>query len=102
MITTNVECVEGPAFQPSHPGEIFKNQILSRYELSISEAARRLGVSRKHLTNFCNAHVPCSTDLAQRIAAATDSGVAMWINLQAAYDTWSAEHQDAPEVQSFS
>jgi addiction module HigA family antidote len=100
-MTMSAEPVAGPAFQPSHPGEIFKNQILSRYDLSISEAARRLGVSRKHLTNFCNAHVPCSTDLAQRIAVATGSGVAMWINLQAAYDTWAAEHREAPDVQSF-
>ena len=95
------ELVEAPKFKPSHPGGVFKRQLLESYELSISEAARRLGVSRKHLTNFCNEHVPCSLDLAQRIAAATGSGVAMWINLQANYDTWIAENSEAPEVKAF-
>ncbi|MCD8520653.1 MAG: HigA family addiction module antitoxin [Saccharospirillaceae bacterium] len=98
---TNVSNVLKPRFKPSHPGLVFKRQVLEGYELSITEAARRLGVSRKHLTNFSNGHVPCSLDLAQRIAAATGSGVAVWINLQANYDTWLAEHTDTPDVVAF-
>tara|TARA_R110001583_G_scaffold57852_2_gene172831 strand:- start:9 stop:308 length:300 start_codon:yes stop_codon:yes gene_type:complete len=90
-----------PNFKPSHPGLVFKRQVLEGYELTITEAANRLGVSRKHLSNFSNGNVSCSLDLAQRIAAATDSGVAVWINLQANYDTWIAENTEKPHVVTF-
>lgn len=95
----NMEKVSAPKFKPTHPGEMFKRRLLDEYKISLTEAAKRLGVSRKHLTNFANGHVSCSVELAQRIAAATGSGVGLWINLQANYDIWQAENQAAPKVE---
>lgn len=97
---TDTEVLSLPKFKPSHPGGIFKRQVLAENNLTVTEAAERLGITRKHMSNFCNEHVPCSVDLAQRIAAATGSGVAMWINLQAKYDTWVAEHSEPPKVKA--
>ena len=97
---SDTEVLSAPQFKPSHLGGIFKRQILAENNLTVTEAADRLGITRKHLSNFCNEHVPCSLDLAQRIAAATGSGVAMWINLQAKYDTWLAEHSEPPKVKA--
>ena len=84
--------------KPTHPGFIFKRRILARNELSITQAAKYLKVSRQTLSKFCNGDCSCSLDLASRIATATGSTVALWINLQAAYDTWQAEQIEHPEV----
>jgi addiction module HigA family antidote len=87
--------------KPTHPGFIFKRRILDRHELSIAQAAKFLHVSRQTLSKFCNGKCPCSLDLASRISTATGSTVALWINLQAAYDTWQAEQIEHPEVTLF-
>lgn len=87
--------------KPTHPGLIFKRQVLERLGLSIQQAAGYLGVSRQTLSRFCNGSLPCTQNLARRIAEATDSNVAVWINLQASVDAWEAEHMEAPAVSKF-
>lgn len=84
---------------PNHPGLVFRSQILEEHGISVTKAAKALGVSRTTMSNFCHGHIPCSADLAQRIALATDSNVALWINLQANYDAWQAEHGEQPKVE---
>jgi antitoxin HigA-1 len=84
---------------PTHPGLIFRIQILEENAISVTKAAKALGVSRTTMSNFCHGHIPCSGDLAQRIALATDSNVGLWINLQANYDAWQAEHGEQPVVE---
>lgn len=87
--------------KPTHPGFIFKRRILDGRDLSIAQAAKFLDISRQTLSKFCNGNCPCSLDLASRIAIATGSNVAFWINLQAAYDTWQAEQIEHPEITLF-
>ena len=87
--------------KPTHPGLIFKRQILARLGLSIQQSADYLGVSRQTMSKFCNGATPCSLGLARRIADATGGNVAFWINLQAAVDAWEAENMDAPKVTRF-
>jgi len=55
--------------KPTHPGIVFKTDVLDALDLSISKAADIIGISRKHLSAFVNGNVPCSKELAQRIAA---------------------------------
>lgn len=83
---------------PTHPGVLFRIQILEENEITISAAAKALGVSRQTMSNFCNGHIPCSPEMAQRIALAIDSNVGVWINLQAKYDAWHAENGEKPLV----
>ncbi|WP_263081919.1 HigA family addiction module antitoxin [Endozoicomonas sp. Mp262] len=81
--------------KPTHPGYFFKVDVLAANNVSISEAARTLGVSRKHLSAFVNEKVPCSRDLAKRLALATETSIASWLSMQAAVDVWEAEHDDS-------
>lgn len=87
--------------KPTHPGFIFKRRILDRHKLTITQAADYLDVSRQTLSKFCNGNCACSLDLASRIATATGSTVAVWINLQATYDTWQAEQIEHPKITLF-
>lgn len=87
--------------KPTHPGFIFKRRILDRLEMTITQAAKYLGVSRVTMSNFCNGKSPCTHELARRIAEATGSNVAVWINMQANLDTWEAEHMAKPSVTKF-
>lgn len=83
--------------KPAHPGELFKRRVLDKLDISVTDAAKILGVSRKTLSEFVNGKSKCSQSMARRLAISVDSGVGMWINMQAKYDTWEAEQMDEPE-----
>lgn len=78
--------------KPSHVGVFFKRRFIDENDaLNMSNTAKFLGVSRQHLTNLCKGSVPCSPEMAARLAIATDTNVAFWLNMQANYDAWEAE-----------
>jgi addiction module HigA family antidote len=54
--------------------------------LSVSEAARWLGVSRKQLSDLVNGHAGISAEMAIRLHKAFGGGAETWVRLQAAYD----------------
>jgi addiction module HigA family antidote len=84
--------------KPTHPGEVFLLDVLEPLNVSITEAARRLGVSRKHLSNVCNGSVRLSPELAARIAIATDTSIQSWLGMQTALDVWEMEQSQHPPV----
>lgn len=77
--------------KPTHPGEFFKEEILEERGISVTSAAESLGITRKSLSVFINGRSKCSHAMARRLAEATGTGVAFWINMQAKLDTWEAE-----------
>ena len=87
--------------KPTHPGAFFKRNVLERLNLTVKDAAEHLGVSRKSLSEFINGKSRCSQAMARRLAEATGSGVAVWVNMQANYDAWEAENMEMPEVTKF-
>lgn len=78
--------------KPLHPGYFLKEAILDEREISITQAAKNLGITRKALSEFINEKSKCSHMMARRLAEATGTGVAFWINMQANLDTWEAEN----------
>ncbi|GAA4362870.1 HigA family addiction module antitoxin [Kangiella marina] len=86
--------------KPTHPGLAFKLDVLEPIGMSISKAATMLGITRKHLSNFVNERVPCTPDLAHRLAIFTETSVASWLNMQNALNIWEEEQKgDIPEVE---
>ena len=85
--------------KPTHPGKLFKLDVLEPLGITISDAAEVMQISRKHLSNFVNERVDCSRDLAKRLAMATDTSVASWLNMQTALDVWKAEHDNSENYQ---
>ncbi|MBU2023721.1 MAG: HigA family addiction module antidote protein [Gammaproteobacteria bacterium] len=78
--------------RPTHPGEFFKDEILDERGISVTAAAKYLGVTRKAMSEFVNGKTKCSHAMARRLAESTGTGVAIWINMQAKLDTWEAEN----------
>ena len=85
---------------PPHPGEILRQDYLEPLELSVTEAARALGVARKTLSAILNERAGISPAMAHRLSKAVDTTPELWINLQAQYDLWKARDIDIGRVRS--
>jgi addiction module HigA family antidote len=75
---------------PPHPGEIIRELCLEPLGLSVSEAAKALGVSRKTLSEILNGRAGISPEMAIRLAIAFDTTPESWMNQQTQYDLWRA------------
>jgi antitoxin HigA-1 len=75
-----------PMKNPSHPGAVFYWSVLEPLGVSVSEAARLLGVRRATLSAVVNARASLSPDLALRIEKAFGPKVDLMLRIQAAYD----------------
>ena len=71
---------------PPHPGLSVRHDCLEPLGLSVTEAARKLGISRKQLSDIVNGHAGISPEMAIRLDKAFGGGADTWFRLQAAYD----------------
>ncbi|MFZ2446822.1 MAG: HigA family addiction module antitoxin [Syntrophobacteraceae bacterium] len=78
---------------PPHPGEIIREQCLAPLGLSVTAAAKGLGVTRKTLSELLNGHSGVSPDMAIRLAKAFGGSAETWLRLQMQYDLWQAEQR---------
>lgn len=76
---------------PPHPGEVIKELCLEPLGLSVTDAAKALGVSRKTLSTLLNSRSGISPEMALRLAKAFDTSPESWLNQQMQYDLWIAE-----------
>lgn len=77
--------------KPSHPGEILKRQYIEPLEITITDAAQAIGVTRQALSNLTNCHTDISIEMSLRLAKAFDTTPEFWLNLQKNYDLWHAQ-----------
>jgi antitoxin HigA-1 len=71
---------------PPHPGLSVRHDCLEPLGLSVTDAARKLGVSRKQLSDVLNGHSGISPEMAIRLDKAFGGGADTWFRLQATYD----------------
>ena len=84
-------------FNPPHPGETLREDILPGLGLTVAAAARQLGVSRGHLSRVLSCQVPVSPDLALRLEQWLINPPAdVWLRMQVAYDLWETRHNGKP------
>lgn len=76
---------------PPHPGEILRDLCLEPLNLSVTDAAKALGVSRKTLSAVLNGRAGVSPEMAVRLSIAFDTTAESWLNQQVQYDLWIAE-----------
>lgn len=77
--------------QPLPPGEILREDVLPALDLSISEMARRLGVSRQEVHRVLACTHPVTVEMALRVGRLVGNGPGIWLMLQQNYDLWRAE-----------
>jgi len=80
---------------PPHPGEVLKGLCLEPLGLTVTDAARALGVSRKTLSGIVNGRVGISPEMAVRLSLALDTTAESWLAQQLQYDLWRAEQKRA-------
>jgi len=76
---------------PIHPGEIIKEDILPSVGMSVTGAARALGVSRQMLHGILSGRKPLSAVMCLRVARLFGGSPEVWMRLQAAYDLKKSE-----------
>jgi addiction module HigA family antidote len=77
---------EKSGLPPIHPGEFLREDILPETGLSVSAAAKALGVSRQMLHDILAERKPLSAVMCLRVSKLFGSSPEMWMRLQAAYD----------------
>jgi len=78
---------------PPHPGEVIREFCLEPLGLSITEAAKGLGVTRKTLSAILNGRAGISPEMALRLSMAFDTSPESWLNQQSQYDLWAAKKE---------
>jgi addiction module HigA family antidote len=79
---------------PPHPGRIVRQDCLEPLSLTITQAAKVLGVTRQALNNLVNEKAGISPEMAVRLAKAFGSSPEMWLHLQVNYDLAQVRPQD--------
>jgi addiction module HigA family antidote len=85
-------------FDPPHPGETLKEDILPDLGLTVTQAARQLGISRAALSRIINGRAAISADMAIRLAQWLGGSAETWLRAQLQYDLWQAENKARPLV----
>lgn len=80
---------------PPHPGELLREFLPSG--ITIEEMARRLGISRVHLSRILNGRCSISAEMAIRVGAITGTSPESWLTGQMKWDLWRAYQQLSAE-----
>ena len=80
-------------YNPPHPGEIIRELCLEPLGISVSHAAKALGVSRKALSDLLNGRSRVTPEMAVRLSMAFETTAESWLMQQAQYDLWKVEQK---------
>jgi addiction module HigA family antidote len=78
-------------FDPPHPGEVLRELCIEPLGVTVTAAAKALGVSRKTLSKILNGGSGISPEMAVRLSIAFDTTAESWLAQQLQYDLWHAE-----------
>ncbi len=88
--------------KPPHPGETLREDVLPALGLTVTEAARQLGVTRSALSRVLNGRAAISPDMALRLEAwlgeQRGGRAEVWLSQQMAFDIWRARQKPRPEI----
>ena len=89
-------------YDPPHPGEVIKELCLQPLGLTVTDAAKGLGVSRKTLSALLNGRFGVSPEMAIRLSKAFGGSAESWLVQQVQYDLWQVmQKTDEIEVKTF-
>ncbi len=75
---------------PPHPGEAIRELCIEPLGLTVTDAAKGLGVSRKTLSALLNGHFGISPEMAIRLSKGFGGSAESWLIQQSQYDLWQA------------
>jgi addiction module HigA family antidote len=80
-----------PEMAPTHPGILLREDVLPALGLSITQVAKRIGVTRQTLHRILSEQSAVTPEMALRLGRFCGNGPDLWIRMQEAYDLWHAE-----------
>ncbi len=82
-----------PQRPPVHPGEVLKEDVLPALDLSVSEAARQLRISRQTLHRILKGTHGITPEMAVRLGKFCGNGPGLWLRMQQSFDLWKANER---------
>ena len=79
--------------KPPHPGRVVRQECIEPLGLTVTEAAKRLGVTRQALNNLVNGKGGVSVEMAVRLSKAFGSSPEVWLGMQMEYDLAQVEKE---------
>ncbi len=80
---------------PPHPGEVIRELCIEPLDLTVTDAAKGLGVSRKTLSALLNGHFGISPEMAIRLSKGFGGSAESWLIQQSQYDLWQALQKES-------
>jgi len=78
-------------YNPPHPGEIIREFCVEALNITVTEAAKALGVTRKTFSTLLNARSGISPEMALRLSKVFGRTPEAWLRLQIQYDLWKTK-----------
>ena len=88
--------------QPTHPGEMLREDFLPDYGLTVSSFAKALGVSRQSINELLRERRAVSPEMALRFSRYFGNTPEFWLNAQRAVDLWNASRKIGKEIKRIS
>ena len=79
-------------FNPAHPGEVLRDYL---GEMTVADAAFRLGITRAHLSRILNGHAGITANTSLRLSAALGTSPDFWLKMQMQHDLWLEQQQSS-------
>lgn len=79
-------------YKPKHPGKMIKSLCIDPIEISVTDTAKALDISRPTLSKLLNGKMNITPEMAIRLSIVFKTSDELWLNLQASYDLWKAHH----------
>ena len=80
-------------YNPPHPGEIIREFCLDALDMTVTDAAKSLGVTRKTLSSLLNGRAGISPEMALRLSKVFGRTPEGWLKLQLQYDLWKTQER---------
>jgi antitoxin HigA-1 len=87
--------------KPTHPGKVLLEDVMKPLGITITEAAKDLGISRKTLSEIVNGRCTLSSEVAVRIGKATHTSPESWLAMQTRLNLWAAMQKEPKNVVEF-
>jgi addiction module HigA family antidote len=78
-------------YNPPHPGEVIREFCVDALNITVTDAAKSLGVTRKTFSALLNAKAGISPEMALRLSKVFGRSPESWLKLQLQYDLWKVQ-----------
>ena len=90
-----MKSLRNPNRRPTHPGAILREDVLPALDMTQTEVAALLGVSRLSVSELLHEKRALSAEMAARVATLLQTTPESWLRMQTAVDLWEIQQQPA-------